>query len=75
MEPEVDLRKKKVNKFILLFLNQNICCGYSKEPSHLSKQNTCLKWRVENYSQFYADKNHLSGPMMNTYPEALFLES
>ena len=21
-------------KLIFLFLNQNICCGYSKEPSH-----------------------------------------
>ena len=37
-------------KLFFLFLNQNICCGYSKEPSHwavlLSTQNICLKWLV-----------------------------
>ena len=25
--------KSAYQKIILLFLNQNICCGYSKEPS------------------------------------------
>ena len=24
----------RIEKLIFLFLNQNICCGYSKEPSH-----------------------------------------
>ena len=27
------LVKTALQKFIFLFLNQNICCGYSKEPS------------------------------------------
>ena len=29
-------------KLFFLFLKQNICCGYSKELSLLSTQNTCL---------------------------------
>ena len=28
------LDKREQSKFIFLFLNQNICCGYSKEPSY-----------------------------------------
>ena len=28
-------------KLLFLYLNQNICCGYSKEPSQLSTQNIC----------------------------------
>ena len=51
---------------IFLFLNQNICCGYSKEPpqwegsfehgKHLLK----LIWWVRNYLQFYGQKLCLS---------------
>ena len=26
--------KREYFQIIFLFLNQNICCGYSKEPSH-----------------------------------------
>ena len=26
--------KSHKEKLVFLFLNQNICCGYSKEPSH-----------------------------------------
>ena len=37
-------------KLFFLFLNQNICCGYSKncldEMVLLSTQNTCLKWWI-----------------------------
>ena len=29
--PQIRVRNEKI---IFLFLNQNICCGYSKEPSH-----------------------------------------
>ena len=33
--PLVKLVKSAYTKIIILFLNQSICCGYSKEPSQL----------------------------------------
>ena len=54
-------------KLVFLFLNQNICCGCSKEPSQwdvsLSTQNTCLNWWIRKYSQFYAIYFRLTGHM------------
>ena len=31
------LNKTEELKIVFLFLNQNICCGYSKEPSQMLK--------------------------------------
>ena len=57
-------------KLFVLFLNQNICCGCSKDPSQyvvgtqkirlnetvlLSTQNICLKLWGRTYLQFYAE--------------------
>ena len=47
-------------KIIFLFLNQNICRGYSKEPS----QNMCQKLLVRKYLQFYAENFCLSKPFI-----------
>ena len=56
-----------IRKIIFLFLNQNICCGYSEEPSPrsvlLSTQNICKKLWVREYLQFYAENFCLSKPM------------
>ena len=53
--PQIRVR----NWFFFLFLNQNICCGYSKEPSQwdcsFEHSNTCLSWLIRKYSQFYAE--------------------
>ena len=42
-----------------LFLNQNICCGYSIEPSQwdgsFEHPEIFLSWWIRKYSQFYAD--------------------
>ena len=42
--------------YLFLFLNQYICCGYSKEPSSwdgfLSTKNIHLNWWVRKYSSF-----------------------
>ena len=63
---------------IFLFLNQNICCGYSKEPSqwdgsfehpeHMFSMRQffwkhMLNWWVRKYFQSYAQKFCLSKPM------------
>ena len=52
---------------IFLFLNQNICCGYSKEPSQwdgsLCTQNICSNWWIIKYLQFYAQQFCLSKPI------------
>ena len=34
MKPDRPPDKVRIRKSFFLFLNQNICCGYSKEPSH-----------------------------------------
>ena len=47
----LELRVRNEN-LIILFLNQNICCGYSKEPSQWDK-----------YLQFYAENFCLSKPV------------
>ena len=46
----------RIEKLIFLFLNQNICCGYSKHPKHM------LKLMGKNYLKFYAQKFCLSKP-------------
>ena len=60
--------EKRYWKTIFFILIQNICCGYSKEPSQwdgfLSTQNTCLNWWVRKYLQFYANKISLSGSIL-----------
>ena len=44
-------------KIFFLFLNQNICCGYSKNSLNttffLSTQNTCLNSWIRKKSHFY----------------------
>ena len=58
-------------KLIFLFLNQNICYVYSKEPSLtlnetvlLSTHNICLNWWIRKYLQFYAQKICISKLMI-----------
>ena len=46
-------------KLFFLFLNQNICCGYTKEPSQWVGS-----FEVPKHSQFYAEKICLTGPMV-----------
>ena len=54
-------------KLFSLFLIQNICCGYSKEPSQwdgsFMHPQHMLKWLVRKLLKFYAHKISLSGPM------------
>ena len=53
------------------FLNQNICCGYSKEPSQwdvfLSTQNTCLHWQVKIQLQVQASYSLLLSKKVLVY--------
>ena len=55
-------------KLIFLFLNRNICCGYSKEPSQwdgsFEHSNKCSNWWLRKYLQFYTQKFCLSKPMI-----------
>ena len=58
-------------KLIFLFLNQNICCGYSKEPSQCdsSFESPVLMFKFidRKKSQFYVKKSLcFSGPMIHT---------
>ena len=51
---------------ILLFLNQNICCGYSEELSHRDGSYGHPKHTlrlIRKYSQFYAKEICKSGPV------------
>ena len=53
-----------VPNFFLLFFNQNICCGYSKEPSQcdalFEHPKHMLKIMGKTYLQFYAANLYLS---------------
>ena len=54
-------------KIIFLFLNQNICCGYSKEPSQrdvfFEHPKHMLNLWVRKYLQFYNENFCLSKPI------------
>ena len=50
-------------KTIFLFLNQNICCGYSKEPSHRDGSFEHLKHMLKIMSKNYAENFCLSKPV------------
>ena len=67
--PQIRVRNWKL---FFLFLNQNICCGYSKkkrlnETVLLRTQNTCLNWWIRKQSQFYDVNFCLTGLIHYTY--------
>ena len=59
-----------IRKIIFLFFNQNICCGYSKEPSQLDGSfehpKHMLKLWVRKDLQFYPENLCLSKHMFDT---------
>ena len=58
--------KAGLQRIFFLFLNQNICWRYSKEPSQwdgsFEHPNICLKWWVRKLMQFSVHKLSLSKP-------------
>ena len=54
---------------VFLFLNQNICCGFSKEQS----QNICLDWWVKKYLTLYAQKFYFSGHMLPKKKKKIYI--
>ena len=70
-----------ISQLIFLISKGNISCGFSKDPSQeddsFEHQNKCLDLKIRKYSQFYAEKKCLSGPMLCnvTGPENWILTS
>ena len=62
-------QRVRSKKIIFLFLNQNICCGYSKEPSRwdgsFEHQKHMLKLLGKKILQIYSQKFHK--PHFDTY--------
>ena len=64
-----------------LSLNQNICCGYSKEPSQLDSslehQKYMLKLIDRKYSQFsyFSTKTYVVGTQKNRFDETVLLST
>ena len=62
--------KSNIVKLFSLFLIQNICSGYSKEPSQwdgsFEHPKHILNWWVRNNLQIYANKISLSGSMISS---------
>ena len=52
--PPGPMKRVHSRNLFFLFLNQNICCGYSKEPSHRENNRT------------FTLKNCLTYPMVST---------
>ena len=53
-------------RLFFLFLNQNICCGYSKEPSQWEHPKHMLKLVDKNIFMFFYDQKFcLSWPMID----------
>ena len=73
--PKIRVRNEK---FLFLFLNQNICWGYSKEPSHwdgsFEHPKHMFKLMDKKKFQFYAENFCLSCPMRNSVHVTLILE-